>query len=315
VTVGRGGKAQALIDGPGSEATIVSGTVGGAFFHVGWIADSNAGALDGELTVSNGGKLLVEGNGSDSTFTGFQVARDPGATGLLTIDGGEVELRTGAGGDGTIEVNGLGSTFDVTGEDTGIFIGDNETGTMRVLNGGEVRTADLHVGSSVGSVGTLTVDAGSTIELSGRDASENRGPIMFVGGRGAGVANVHGGVSIGGNAGDTNGGNVSNFAFVSAGRNAGTFREVIVDDGVMEISGISHADVGPSLWVGRAGHGALTVRNGGRIDLGNAFISDGGSLIFGDFNGKVLVGSTVDGFGTWLSMARPLSSASARADC
>lgn len=121
----------------------------------------------------------------------------------------------------------------------------------------------------------------------------------------------------------------------------------------MDISGISHAGVGPSLWVGRAGHGALTVRNGGivqldsgavlapdqktslytsgdeggltggtgiltidgansgillqgnnavveigRNGLGNAFISDGGSLIFGDFNGKVLVGSTVDGFGT-----------------
>jgi len=158
LTGGRGGKALALVDGPGSEISVVSGIAGGAFFHVGRIADSNAGALDGQLTVSNGGKILVEGNGPDSTFSGFQVARDPGATGLLTIDGGEVELRTGAGAEN-------GKFFHV-GREAGT------DGELRIENGGVLKTGGEatsfsgNLGRNGGSSGTMVVDGvGSRFEV------------------------------------------------------------------------------------------------------------------------------------------------------
>lgn len=128
-----------------------------------------------------------------------------------------------------------------------------------------MRTADLHVGSSVGSIGTLTVDAESMSELSGRDASENRGPIMFVGGRGTGVANVRGGVSIGGNAGDTNGVLIGGYGDSPLG---GT--------GTLNVDGASAHVVSTDnpgfVNVGHNGNGFLNVTNGGNV--GNfAFVS------------------------------------------
>ena len=118
----------------------------------------------GALTVNNGASFTITNN---NAVIGGNLSGVPG------------------GGNGTVVVDGAGTTFNVTGTvpTTGqLAVGGSGTGSFAVQNGGQVNTVDSIVGFGLGSSGSVTVTgAGSQWTNSGSS---------YVGNQGSGVFNV-----------------------------------------------------------------------------------------------------------------------------
>jgi outer membrane autotransporter protein len=107
----------------------------------------------------------VDGAGSTWTNNGSLYIGDSGA-GTLDISNGGAVVSTGdgilganAGSDGSVTVDGAGSTLT----STGIQVGSGGDGTLVVSNGGSVSDGYSTIGAGSGSSGAVTVDgAGST---------------------------------------------------------------------------------------------------------------------------------------------------------
>ena len=127
------------VDGANATVTLsgVDGTGQGAFLNVG--RDGT-----GTFSVLNGASISIDGG--IGTFTGFQAGRE-------------------AGGDGTIVVDGTGSSITVSSSLTDftagfIAIGRSGTGDLQITNGGTVTneaTGVMFIGREIGGVGTVLV--------------------------------------------------------------------------------------------------------------------------------------------------------------
>ena len=273
--VGRGvGSTGSLtITGPGSTVEIVSTSLGLApgvpdnfnpFVSVGF---DNPGTTSGQLTVSNGGKLLLTGNA-------LSTVADSRTT-SLNIGG-----RFSGSGTGTATVTGAGSEIILSGNDGHIGVGRSagSSGTLNVLDQGRVASTSLTIGHDAN--GSVTIDNG-TIALSGfrTDATPTVGAGLTVGRGAAGSGaltlsngarltidnnTLAGGMSIGGD------------SYFSGG------------SGVVALSGgsaiQSFGSVGGSITVGRNGTGLMSL--------------DGGSSVAVNANRSVFIGRDASGVGT-----------------
>ena len=170
----------------------ISTNEGGVF--IGTQFQSNFGARDGELVVSDGfqlevgfspvsvpggesisvghnhsGRLVVEGIGSTVTTTNLiAIGVNPDSSGVMTIrDGAEVfTTRIVAGqfgnGNGRIEVDGEGSTLTTT--NGGLSIGGQGQGVLTITNGAQVHARDAVTSIWQEGDGLIRVD-GSGSEL------------------------------------------------------------------------------------------------------------------------------------------------------
>jgi T5SS/PEP-CTERM-associated repeat protein len=274
------------VDGVGSTWTN-SGSLSVGRGGTGTLAITNGGRVSSSgssIGYGSGstGTVTVDGAGSTWTNSGsLSVGR--GGTGTLAItNGGRVSSRyyssigTNSGSNGTVTVDGVGSTWTSSGY---LLVGQSGTGTLNITNGGTVTNSSHgYIGSGSGLNGTVTVDGvGSTWTSSG---------YLFVGSSGTGTLGI------------TNGGTVnsgySNVVYRSCiGYPPGSNGTVTVDG-----AGSTWNNSGP-LYVGEYGMGTLGITNGGKVnsDYSYSYIgTDSGS------NGTV----TVDGAGSTWTNSRDL---------
>ncbi|MGQ7829784.1 autotransporter domain-containing protein [Altererythrobacter sp. Z27] len=229
----------------------------------------------------------------------------------VVIDNGDVE---------TVKGDGSGTQPSPWDAGTGIYVGDTNTGTLAISDGGVVNSEFGTIGLRAGSDGTVTVDGiGSTWALSqspyvghygtgrltitnGGLVTNNIGTIGYhvgsdgtvtVDGAGsqwtnAGLLRV--GYSGVGHLAVTNGGNVNSLSgFI--GYNAGAVGSVLVDG-----AGSTLANSG-QLTVGRAGTGSLTIANGGTVSAGWVAVAQQAGSV-GTINIGAAVGAAATGAGT-----------------
>ncbi len=164
----------------------------------------------GTLNISNGadvtsGRSYI-GNNSSSTGTatvdGFGSTWDTGTgsmyvgnsgTGTLNITNsadvtsGEGSIGHESGSEGTVIVDGSGSTWD-TGTSC-MYVGDSGTGTLNITNGADVTSDTGYIGRYSGSTGTATVDGSGSTWDTGTDS-------MYVGNSGTGTLNITNGADV-----------------------------------------------------------------------------------------------------------------------
>lgn len=327
-----GSNGTVTVDGPGSEwRTFAALRVGMAGTGSLAVTDSgNVTSFGGSIgdQVGSTGVVTVDGSGSQWSTSGIGFTVGNAGTGTLNIaNGGAVVNGAGhvgllGGADGTVNVDGAGSTW--TSSD--IHVGVGGTGRLNITNGAGVSGVSGYIADDAGSDGTVVVDgSGSTWTNAGnihvgdggqgrldiRDGGWVRNGFAYIGNQlgSAGTVNVDGLGSVWqmsagnlyvGNDGVgaltiTNGGSVSNIdGFVGA---AG-IGSVIVD-------GAQSAWTNRALYVGVGGIGSLTISNGGRVDnqaaeigvdlgaTGSALVDGAGSLWF--TSGLLSVGGRGDG--------------------
>ena len=182
--------------GSGTLNITTSGTVNCFNGYIGYGAGSN-----GTVTVSGPGSLW----NTTAAFSSFNVGIN--GTGTLNITNGgmvgnyQSTIGNNAGSNGTVNVDGAGSSWQISSITTGLTVGNGGTGTLNITNGGNV-TND--VGTIVNHLGTLNVngagstlthgDTGfpSTLNISGTLNITNGGSVSDSDGYGMGVVNVDG---------------------------------------------------------------------------------------------------------------------------
>ena len=170
-------------------------------FYIG--ADLNITATvrksGGDWSVNGTGFVVSRASGADTTFLhegGTLTVRDyfsiggvAGSKGLMIVSGGTVSslspeerLVIGARGEGSVIVTNNG-TISAAGP---LLISSYGVGSLDVADGGIVTAKALHIGGSyVSSPGTVNLESGGTIELSGSVTNRiavGRGTFNFNGG-------------------------------------------------------------------------------------------------------------------------------------
>ena len=220
----------------------------------------------GNLNISSGGKLLLEGGGV-STPTNRR------STNLFI--GGLND--TAVGGRGIATVTGAGSEIKLTGQDTfiGVGVGPQSSGQLTVSNQGLVSAIGMNVGRS-GGIGVLKVD-GASLSFSGQQTSGSlAGGFLVIGsGGGTGVATLSNASVV----------TLSNPGSSGAGLSLGGSSVYAGGDGSLTLSGGSRIDVvaAPGLGgvtVGREGSGFLRLRDASQLNIA------GGLLQVGRYSGS-----------------------------
>ncbi|MEM6938772.1 MAG: DUF4214 domain-containing protein [Pseudomonadota bacterium] len=178
---GGAGVGDTVFEGEGTSLTLSGEQVTpefGAFLTVG--RDTS-----GTFTVRDGADVNIIGAGDTSTFPGFQIGRNDGGEGVLTV--------SGAGS--TITIDGSAITPGTNGENGFIRAGrDNGSdGTINILAGGVITNdpnGNFSLAREVGATGRLNVDgAGSLFDFGARGAIA----LERDGGQGVGVATISNG--------------------------------------------------------------------------------------------------------------------------
>ncbi len=261
----------------------------------------------GDLVVTNGGKLLLDGN-AQSTLA------DPRSTTLYV--GGNTDSQLANGGRGNALVSGAGSELRLTSNDSymAVGIGTGATGSLSIADQGLVSGMLLHVGR-IGT-GAVSID-NATLALSGQQTGSPLGS----------PAGATLGVGVGGGTGSvtvTNGGkiNLTNLGNLGTSVNLGGSDAYPQGSGTMTLSGASQltltagstagivgtaASGQATLSIGRSGTGALIATGSSNIDVGNGNVYIGrlpgatGTLQLDDGSslkaGFVGVGATQSGNG------------------
>lgn len=176
------------IDGAGSVVSLssVSAVAGGGATESGNPFARIGRNGTGRLNITNGGKLLLDGQAL-STVAGVRST-------ALYIGG---ESTGSAGGTGIASVSGSGSEIRITGNDRYLSIGHGpqSVGQLSVSNGGLVSATSMTVGRNGGS-GTLAIDH-ATLALNGQLTGQFGGAYLVVGqSDGVGVASVSNGGAV-----------------------------------------------------------------------------------------------------------------------
>jgi T5SS/PEP-CTERM-associated repeat protein len=173
------------IDGAGSVVSLSSSSAvsGGGATEAGNPLARIGRNGTGRLNITNGGKLLLDGQAL-STVAGVRST-------ALYIGG---ESAGSNGGTGIATVSGTGSEIRITGSDRYLSVGHGpqSVGQLSVSNGGLVSATSMTVGRNGGS-GTLAIDH-ATLALDGQLTGQFGGAYLVVGqSDGVGVATVSNG--------------------------------------------------------------------------------------------------------------------------
>jgi T5SS/PEP-CTERM-associated repeat protein len=222
---------------------------------------------------------LIVGQGGTGLTAG------QGGTGTVSVDlGGKLTGSTGRvgwqpGGTGTVNVmgqdaNGTKSSWDLT---SGLTVGQESTGTVNVLDGGQLTSA----GSS--SIGRT--NGNGTVTVAGDESKWTNSATLSIGSSGAGELNVESGGTV------TTGSTIIGSGF-----------STLAADGVVNVNGTDSLGTGSlleitgDLDVGVNRSGVLNIESGGRVTAtGRGDISaqggDGSVLVTGDGSELILGGS------------------------
>ena len=291
-----------LIDGSGSSLEVIqtapansSNPLLGSGPYV-WLGRRGGGTT----TIRNGGRLLVRG---ESAWAGVSRGGDVNPdfpdsdTGPVNqrsvvnvLSGGRMEvagegalLEIGTGGpsaDGAVSVSGPGSRIATAGTDSGIFVGDEGTGVLEVLDGGLVETLWFDVGRT--GVGRATIRGVAS------DGTRSRVIVSPANGKFSGDFVDEGGFARAGrNAGSRgaieilagallrvlDGGDTHGPEFQLA-RHKGSVGTLLIDGAGSSLEviqrgpampGDPNVQSGPTALLGRRGGGTTAIRNGGRL--------------------------------------------------
>lgn len=292
------GTGEVTVSGPGSSWTNTGSLLVGAQGN-GQLTVDNGGTLlnHDEVVVGDAGTghILVTGPNSTLTVTGLNVLIGNGGSGTMRVeDGGVVQTvdvalgQLSGGGSGSVEVTGLNSRWDSTGE---FSIGRAGSGMMTVLDGAHVKSQALEIGYNTTGAGTLNV--------SGTGSSWTNATAIRVGNEGAGTLNITSGavvttfdsmighfnqgiVTIAGNGSSLiNTGNMivggenTGALSITGGGMASAQNTVVGLDvgsgGSVSISGAGSQLLSPSnLFIGLEGNGLMFVKAGGSVQSGTA---------------------------------------------
>jgi fibronectin-binding autotransporter adhesin len=263
----------------GAEVTSGNGFIGGFAGSNGSVIVNGKWTTTGELIDGQlGTGALTVGAGGQVTTGDFMTVGAGVGLSTLTINGGGMVSVTPVSGLPTdlalntavdprsiavVEVDGAGSVLNINGA---LNVGYAGTATMNVTTGAIVNVSGsiVRIGRMAGSTGTLNLTgASSSFVLTGGSGFPTTViPATFqVGTFGTGNLNLTGGFQL-----NTGGANVT------IGAEAGSNGTALVSDpGTTWTIGSDG-----TLFIGEAGHGSLTVSNGGTLDLeGHAFFSLG----------------------------------------
>ncbi len=214
----------------------------------------------GSLSVSNGGTVNF------SNSAGISIGHGDGSVGTLTVGSGGT-LTAGAGGaaigvmagaQGTVSIQGAGSSLTSSGY---LNVGDAATGasgqpggSLLISTGASVTTAGLNIGNQSGGVGAVSVDgAGSSLS-----STQN----VTVGNNGTGSLYVSNGGTV----------NLSNSAGISIGHGDGSVGFLTMGSGGTLTAGVGGADIG----VMAGAQGTVSIQGAG------SSLTSSGYLIVGD---------------------------------
>ncbi|MEW6641743.1 MAG: autotransporter domain-containing protein [Pseudomonadota bacterium] len=277
----------------------------------------NQAGSNGTLTVSNTGSILTVGvTPLDAFNVGVQgVGTLNVQTGGAVVTSGAMTVGSLAGGQGTVTVDGAGSSLQVA---TALAVGRNSTGTLTISNGGAVTVGDNFSLGFNGDGHVTVTGAGSALKILGND--------FFVGTTGNVTVDITNGamlsskniITVGNDIGqaavtvDGQGSTVNaRHLYVGSGSNSQTVTMTATNGGVINggygvvgfasaSKGLLGADgagsslnynatfAGNSLIIGQDGHGTAYVSNGGSLTAaGNIVIAQNS----GSF-GSLVIGST-----------------------
>ncbi len=311
--IGYGTPGTGVVNVTGTGSRLTTTSTNGAGLFVGYYGT-------GTVNITNGGRIQV-GNDTFSSGTAAQmvIGDNSQSIGSMTIyrgtvnNSGSAYIGATSGKLGRVEVNGGNSVWNNA---TGLYLGaQNATtngglGILYAVNGGRVQigndafdsgtTAELVVGDTVASNGTLTIRNGSIADIGGNSylgatngttgsalvtGTNSRwfNSLLTVGGSGNGTLNVE------------NGGYVSS-GTVYIGLNAGS-------EGVTNVTGANSRLVGTFLNVAHTGAGTLNIENGGNVNFsdvvaGVASGSSGSMKISGANSNMNISGLTLGNAGT-----------------
>ena len=252
----------------------------------------------GSTTIRNGGRLLVQGEEASVVVSADWVNpnfpdTDTGPINQQSVvaiqSGGAIEVdgeraafvigNSGPAADGVVTVTGSGSTLTTTGTDNGIWVGDEGTGTLEVLDGGLVETLRFRVGRS--GVGRAVIRGVAA------DGSRSRVMVSPAGGKFSGdIADEGGFAEVGRDAGSRGTLEILDGGLLRVLDGGGTFApgvlvarfkgsvgSVLIDGAGSSLEVIQTAPAtehpligpGPFVTLGRRGSGSTTIRNGGRL--------------------------------------------------
>jgi outer membrane autotransporter protein len=294
--VGRqaGSSGTATVDGAGSswasEQALFVGMGG-----TGSLTVSNGAAVStqfGLIGAFQGGKGAVVVKGANSLWTdtaGLQVGGD-GAGSLAILNQGEAKSHSASVGTfatstGTATVDGPGSKWTIANE---LVVGDTGHGSLAITNAGRVGNGTAFIGNAAGATGAVVVDGPGSNWTSSYIVAGNEGTGSLSIANGA-VVNALGGMAVAASAGSAGAVNVSasalNLGSLSVGAlgsgtlnitNSGKVGNDVawVGDfaggtGKVVVDGAGSAwNNSADLYIGRVGHGLVTIANGGVVTVG-----------------------------------------------
>jgi len=237
-------------------------TAGGAVSST----DAEIGEVDGITSTAT-----VDGTDSIWTVNGSLDIGDAGDGSLTISNGGTVtstsgELADGDTADGFVTVTGAGSSWTMDGGTGSLFVGEDGTGTLNILDGGLVSNTESIIGNASGSTGTALI--------SGSDSTWTNIDDLSVGRFGAGELTI------------ADGGSVANrVGYI--GREAASSGMATVTGAVSTWTNTNFLYVG----YGSGGEGSLSVEAGGAVTCTTGFVGN----VAGSHGT-----ATVDGLGsTW----------------
>ena len=254
-------------NGPASAAPYVG------YYGIGVLRITNGGAVSnpsGFIGYYNGscGTVTIDGAGSSWTNGSDLYVGYYGSGALHISNGGTVSgssyeyIGYYSGSSGTATIDGNGSTWTSA---AGLYVGGSGSGTINIINGGNIHNTFTYIGLGNGSSGTATIDG------NGSEWTSNN--YLNVGYSGTGALHI------------TNGGIVSN--------NDGYIGHLNGSSGTATVDGSDSKWTNRGgLYVGYSGSGALHVSGGGTVSCSSY-------EYIGYYNGSSGT-ATVDGPGsTW----------------
>jgi T5SS/PEP-CTERM-associated repeat protein len=216
----------------------------GGLFSVGATSEQDTGHLviglkphdGGTVTLTGGGSLLAIGGDIDVGEYGQGTLNVSNGAAVLSYNG---YLGYQPGSSGVVTLSGSGTAWQVLND---LHVGYRGLGQLSLSDGAQLLgdpsgITTLHVGTEVGSQGTLTL-TGANTQVQLYDGS------LVVGDDGHGTMTVENQAAVN-----------SGFAYIGGGQQA---------IGLVQVTGSgSRLDVGYSLWVGVTGQGSLAIAGGG----------------------------------------------------
>ena len=311
-----GGDGSITITGDDQQETRDVGNllIGGEFGRNGYVrldGDANGVTInvqEGPNSYGGGyGRVTVGENGGSGTLIIEDGARvvstnnavyDPGRQYIIN---GYNSLAVGRGdnSNGTMTVTGEGSFFGAYGTAPRLLIGrDGGTGTLNILDGGDVGSLSVEIGRRDDANGTVNVSgAGSTLTVNdaygqfgfylGNDYTNSAGTLRVGRQNADGVLNVTNGGAV--NIFNTDG--VTDSPRLDIARGVGSTGYVTVSGTGSEINvtqnGLTDGS-SPGIRVGAGGYATLTVEDGGAINItgDDSFLGVSDRFGYGDYSGK-----------------------------